>query len=480
MAIRDLTTIINDAIAFIQGKRPNIATFVGTVTRDVVIESPAQEFNNVYTELARTQKLQSVDFPDDQTEEELDALASNYGLQRLGGKQATGTITFQIRNFSTSSSDVAIPLGTVVGTPGSDEIAQVSFVTTQAALFQAIQAPSYFNPSSGLYEITVQISAESVGTASNVSAGAITQLITSINGVDTVTNTVATTGGEDIESNTELADRIRIKLSGNNVGTPNGIISEAKANVNVIDAIVVTPNDVEMLRDQFGGAVDVYILGQVLTPISEVVLYTTTGSQEFILQHQPAKSVTSITGVVSSAPYTFIQGTDYNFVLDPTTLFNGSTLLTNKVVFNIGGTNPDNATNITINYVYDSLIESLQLGYDADDNHIITADILVKEATQATVDIVADVTLFPGNSAATSISAIQTALSTAINALGLGDSIDRSDVISIIESVSSVDQVNVNTLQLFKNLVLLPPTVQRLQIFKTEYPRLGIITINVL
>ena len=101
MAIRDLTTIINDAIAFIQGKRPNIATFVGTVTRDVVIESPAQEFNNVYTELARTQKLQSVDFPDDQTEEELDALASNYGLQRLGGKQATGTITFQVRNFST-------------------------------------------------------------------------------------------------------------------------------------------------------------------------------------------------------------------------------------------------------------------------------------------------------------------------------------------------------------------------------------------
>lgn len=479
MAIRDKATIIQDAITFIATAIPNIFTAVGTVVRDLVIESPAQEFEKIYNELSVTQELQSLNYAADQTTDQLDAFGNNYGMTRLLGRASTGTVTFRIRNYSTSSNNVSVPVGTVVSTTGTDTEPQVSFTTTQALQFIATLAPAYFNPASGYYELTATIVAQDVGVAFNVAASTINQLTTSITGISTVVNSVATTGGEDIETNTEFASRIRIKLSGNNVGTPNGILSLMKANPNVFDAITVTPNDVEMLRNEFGGSVDVYIIGELLTSISDIILYTTSGAQEFVLQHQPATSVSSITGISASVPYTFILGVDYNLVLDPTLLLNGSTKLQNKVVFNIGGTNPDNNTNITINYVYNSLIETLQTEIDADDGHIITSDILVKEANKAQVDIIADVTLFPGNVPAQATADIQTALSNAINTLGLGKSIDRSDVISVIESVASVDQVNVSTLVLSKNLVPLLPTEQRLLIQKNEYPRIGTITINI-
>src|SRR5258708_7129398 len=107
MAIRDKATIIQDAITFIASKIPNIFTAVGTVVRDLVIESPAEEFDKVYTELTTTQQLQSLNFAASQTTDQLDAFGDNYGMTRLLGRAATGSVTFRIRNYSTSSNNVS-------------------------------------------------------------------------------------------------------------------------------------------------------------------------------------------------------------------------------------------------------------------------------------------------------------------------------------------------------------------------------------
>ncbi len=479
MAIRSLGQIVSDAVTFITGKRPEIATFTGSVVRDVVVETPAQEFDTLNQELERTQKLQSVSFPDDQTEEELEALADNYALTRLTGKTASGTITFKVSNFSAASPLISIPAGTVVGTIGTDTVPQTTFSTSEALIFEPTLAATYFNPSTGLYEQTASCVATDVGTGSNVAAGTIVNLLSAINGIDTVTNTVATTGGEDVENNTDFAGRIQTKLAGNNIGTTTGILNLMRENPNTTDAIVVTPNDPEMIRSAFGGEVDVYILGENLSPTTDIFLYQIVGPQEFVLFHQPATSVSAVTGIVVAAPFSFTQGIDYNFVPDPSTLLNGSTRLQSKIVFNIGGTNPDDATNITVNYTYNALIESLQLELDQDDQNIVTSDILVKEAAEATIDIIADVTLFSGFTPADAISDIQTIVSTGIDALGLGDSIDRSDIVALIEESESVDAVDLSTLVLAKNATPLPANEQRLQIFKTEFPRSGTIAVTI-
>jgi uncharacterized phage protein gp47/JayE len=482
MAIRTLTQIVHDAIAYIKSVRPNIATFVGTVTRDVIIESPAQEFANTYTELDHTQQIQSIVYAANMSTDELDALAYNYGIVRNPGTQAQGTVTFRVRNYTTSSAVITIPLGTVIATQGTDTLPQVSFVTTQTLVFQPSFAPTYFKADSGFYEQTATIQSQNVGAASNVAAGTITVLVSGVSGVDSVINNISTTEGTDIESNTALGQRIQIKLSGNNIGTPNGITSLMRTNPSVTDAIIVGPNDSEMLRSQFGGEVDVYILGEVLSTATDVDIYSASGNQQYILQHEPARTVSSVTGLVLGTPTTFVQGIDYSFVTDPDILLLGSTKMGSYILWLPvagGATHPDDNTNITIQYVYDSLIESLQLLLDDDGAHIVTSDILVKEANLATIGVTCDVTLFSGILFSDAISAVQTAVTNYINGLGLGDNIDRSNIIEVIQNVSSIDSVDVSTLILTKNAVPIPTAQQRLPITKTEYPRTGTVVVNV-
>lgn len=479
MAIRTLSQIITDAINFLAERKPNIATFVGTVTRDVVIESPAQEFEKINQELERTQKLQSLTFASDMTTEELNALAANFGLTRLLGTQATGTVTFQIRNFTISSSEITIPVGTLITTIDTEDSPQIAFATTTPLVFTPALAPTFFNPVTGLFEQTTTIIAEAVGASGNVAAGTITSLSSSVPGIDSVVNNIATTGGTDVETNTDFASRITIKLSGNNVGTRTGIISLVKEDENVKDAIVVTPDDPELLRGEFGGEVDVYIDGSTLSTISDLQVYLVAGPQSFTLQRQPVNSVSSITGLVLGVPTTFVQTTDYTVDLDTTPLLGGSSRAESAITFTGSGQLPDDSTQITITYTYNSLIEDLQAVLDADDKNIVTSDILVREANVALIDIDADITIFPGFIAAEVTLAAQSAVSTFINNLGLGTDINRSDIIAEIEGVDGVDSVNTETLLLTKNAVPLSLTEQRLTIFKTETPDSGVITITI-
>jgi uncharacterized phage protein gp47/JayE len=504
MAIRTLTQIVNDAIAYITSTRPDVATFVGSVIRDVVIESPAQEFNKSYQQLLYTQQLQAfVANAATLATTDLDNIGLNYNIPRKQGTQATGTQTLRIRNFTASSATVTVIAGTIVSTLGSTQVSQVQFSTQAQVVFNPALAPSYFNPATGFYEQTVPITALQIGAIGNVAAGTITQLTTSTPGIDAVVNTIPTTGGVDIESNTSYAGRIQVKLSGNNVGTPTGIIELLETNANVQQALEVGPNDPEMQRNQFGGSVDVYILGQTLQAISDTFLYTKAGVQSFVLLHQPAKIVSSVTGLVNGAPVTFIPGVNYNFVLDPTTLFNGSVDLQNRIEFipstpvtitGVGGgntvnvtsavdvfvgsilvqgvtsspvtavnyvtnvitvtsnvgfvagpaqvtTTPDDGTNFTVNYTYDSLISTLQNLLNQDTEHIATADILVKEALAVPITVNANVSIFPGFDPPTTVSSIQTAVGNYINALGLGASIPMSELITQIQQVAGVDAV---------------------------------------
>jgi len=527
MALPTFSQIVQSMISFLQGSRPNVATQTGSVVNDVVISTVANQLSaqngtdvSVYSQIQYVQNLQSfvvnaaTILPAD-----LDIIATNYGMTRLPGTQATGSITLRIRNYTTSSPIVTITAGTTVSTLSTSAAPAVSFSTTSTITFSPSLAPSYYNPVSGFYEQNVGIISQTIGTIGNVAAATITSLVGPGLGIDAVTNTTATTGGTNIESNVAFAARIQIKLSGNNVGTPDGIISLVSTNPNVQQAIVVGPNDPEMERDQFGGSVDVYIQGQILTTVTDAPLYSTTGSQVFILNHQPALTVGSITGVVAALPYTFVAGTDYQVVLNPNSLFALSTAagsyvtfdantffnvvsvvdglnlevdtttgmsinntihqgifsatittvtdathiaVTNTAGFGVGnayftGLKPDNNTLITITYTYDSLIETLQALFNDDSNHIAASDILVREAIQALMNVTASIAILPGYVPATVISAVQTNLTIYLNSLGLGAVIDLSDLVVVIEATPGVDAIALDTLvmQAVKGLIIL-------------------------
>jgi uncharacterized phage protein gp47/JayE len=559
MALPTFSQIVQSMLSFLQASRPDINTNTGTVVNDVVVSTVANQLSaengtspSVYSSILYTQELQA--FATDAASlvpSDLDQIGANYGLTRLPATAATGFVTFRIRNYTTSSPIITVNSGTVVSTLATSQSPAVSFATTATVTFTPSLAPSYFNPVSGFYEQSTTIVSQTAGTVGNVGAATITSLLGPGIGIDAVTNNTATTGGTNTESNTGFAARIQIKLEGNNVGTPNGIISLVNTNPSVIQSIVVGPNDPEMQRDQFGGSVDVYIRGQVPLTVSDTPTYTTTGSQQFILINQPALSIGSVTGVVNGSPYTFSvvstpssipPATDAVFVENPNSLFAGSTEagsylqwhsffitivsipdgthlqvnsttgiqigdiirqgantptvlsipdsthlhVTSSTGFVAGAATvnnlPDNNTVVTITYTYDSLMATLQALFNNNSNHIVASDILVREAIEALINFTAGILIVPGFVPSTVVANVQTALTNYINGLGLGAVLVLSELVTIIQDVPGVSEVDLSSLilQSVEGAVTttIPPG-QQISVGKNAYPVANSLTITV-
>ena len=132
---RGINEVINDAVESISSKKPdmeNAANTSGSVTRDVVIETPAQEFGVVYEDQEVIKKLQSINYAADMSEAELNDLAANYGLERRTGTPATGLITLIVRDFGSPADgyiDIEIPAGTEVSAPETSSRRRINFTT---------------------------------------------------------------------------------------------------------------------------------------------------------------------------------------------------------------------------------------------------------------------------------------------------------------------------------------------------------------
>lgn len=477
MALRTLSDIINDAVTFIQSKIPSLSLLQGTVARDVVVESPAQEFENVYVEVQRLRGIQSLNDPTQFEDSELDRKAADVGLTRTLGVASTGFVTFRA---NTLTSDITIPLGVELATaPTVLNTTVVSFTTVASGTMVAANAASFLNPFTGLYEISIPVQALSVGSTGNVAANSITTLVTSISGISTITNALPTSGGSDAESDISLSNRIRLKLSGNNKGTAAGIQGLIETNNLVLDSLIVRPGDPELLRDQFGNSVDVVVVGENLVQVSEPHTFNSSNLKVSLFRN-PARSVSSITGTVSGSPYTFIEGTDYEVTIDLVSLFNGSTKANSYITFLSLGTLPDNSSIITITYTINKLVEDLQALLDDDTNKILASDVLVREAIKVLIQVGASIQVLPGFTAADVKSDVVTNVGIYLDALALGVDVDQSQLIAIMQDTTGV--ADVTTIPI--SLAVKRPTdtgfisVSDAIIARNEYGRADTITIT--
>lgn len=462
MALPTFSQIVQSMISFLQSERPDIASNTGSVVNDVVVSTVANQLSaengtspSVYSSINYTQELQA--FATDAANlvpSDLDQIGANYGLTRLPAAAATGIITFRIRNYTTSSSIITVNSGTVVATLATSQAPAVSFATTATVTFTPSLAPSYFNPVSGFYEQSTTIVCQTTGTTGNVGAATITSLVGPGIGIDAVTNYTATTGGTNTESNVAFAARIQIKLEGNNVGTPNGIISLVETNPNVIQAILVGPNNSEMLRDQFGGSVDVYIRGQVPLTTTDTPTYTTTGSQQFVLVNQPVLSVGSVTGIVGGNPYTFVPNTDYKVVLNPNILFAGSVEAGSYIIF--GGKTFFNITNVGLPFTVTTVTDPTHLVVSSTTG-MTGGDTIVQGSHMTTITTVTNSThLVVGSTAgwvgagasASDISVPQLVVNTT-NGMNPGDIITQGTASTTVTSVTNSTTVVVGSISGF-------------------------------
>jgi len=432
--------IIADAIVIIKQKQPQMDLSEGTLARDIGVEAFATELSNLYTDVDNVKNVLFLANAANATTTDMDALAANYGLTRLPAVQATGSVVFGA--LSLPGTIITIGAGdgtggiTILTQPDTDGT-QVSFVTTETVY---LTPTTPLNSLTGLYEVTAAIRAVTAGVIGNVGAETITQLSGAISGVDSVTNPIAAANGTDEESNTDLAARIILKFSGIVLGSKNAYNTLVRAISGVTDSLVVDPTSTDAVRG--AGSVDIYLIGSTGTSASQSVVRAT--EAEVILTNQPVISISAITGTAGGLATVFRENIDYVFIPDTTTVEAASVNAADKIVW----TNivvPDVGTTYVITYLYNKLITDIQDVVELDANHVLGADVLIKQATEVLVDISVSVSLLPGYASGTARTVALSAITTAITAFAdtsvLGTSLRQSDLITDIEAVTGVDYV---------------------------------------
>lgn len=123
--------------------------------------------------------------------EYLDLRCGEHGLTRRGAVKAAGQVTFTV------SGNTYIPAGALVATPADPVAGEESRVFATAAGITIEEEGNY----------DLNIVAVEAGAGGNVIPGAISILVNPVPGVTSVTNTAATTGGADTESDSSLLAR---------------------------------------------------------------------------------------------------------------------------------------------------------------------------------------------------------------------------------------------------------------------------------
>lgn len=421
----------------------NIDIRQGTVFKDIVVDAPAQEFALVDADIATTSEMQApIVYVGQIPSSSIDDFGQNFDVPRLGQSYSQGFEDF----IATSQpiGNITINAGISIAVPSTATSPAINFVTTQTVTLNVNNLSQYqFVDTDGntKWKITVSIIAVSAGANGDVGAFTITQLNQPIAGITSIRNPISTFGGSNVETDQHYASRLQQKLSGNNVGTVNGITSLLSTNTFVDGLDVVTPPNPILTRNQFGGSVDVYVLGQQLVTTTESDVFNSASG--FIkLINVPIVDVSTITGTVSGNPYTFTLGTDVLFNLD-TGLYSGSSLENDTLTFPLSGVQPDNGSLVNTSLTYNQLIPNLQSILKNPNNQIVAADILVREAITILINVFAQITITAGQTSSTVLAAVSTNISTYLEGLGLGQNVEAAEIISAIVGTPGVASLNI-------------------------------------
>ncbi|MGY6770154.1 baseplate J/gp47 family protein [Komagataeibacter sp. NFXK3] len=202
-----------------------------------------------------------------------DSFVQDFGLTRLPGTAATGTVT--LTSFSPASQSATVAVGVTVRTASSLVFTVVQDETNPA---WSTSAGAYVRPA-GTASITVPVQCASTGATGNVAAGAICLLGTAISGIDTVTNTAALTNGSDGETDAALRTRFVSYINSRSKATVSAIenaVTDVSADLiyqvleNVDTSGAVLPGNVVVFVDDGSGDVADSVIDAVYAAVDDV------------------------------------------------------------------------------------------------------------------------------------------------------------------------------------------------------------------
>jgi len=457
-SIKDFDTIANELQSDYNTVLPNLDVSK-SAAKDLFVNVPARQLVDEYAVARHISLIQMLQNVSEFSDAELDAVGVSYSKPRLPSTKSSGTAKFYM-NIARGYS-VSIPSGTKIATmPSLTNNQQITFSTTEAATILAGQ----------LY-VLVPIEADISGLSGNVSANTVVIMIETLD-VDGVTNIVATTGGQDQESNEDYAKRLIDVFKARNIATVNGIRGFVLAQPNVIDVYMADVGDPVMVRDGgLGGKVDEYIQaesGFEGNVIGEEYVYA--GDYTFL--KQPVISIISVEIAEGSGAYDPVPSDEYELVKD-TGILQNSTRALDKLRF-LYPDIPTPGDQVRISYVYNKLFNDIQDLLDSDQYHRAGIDDLVRGAVETFIDVTGAVKIASGYVFVDVQTSIINAITEYIEAKEIGSLIVYGDIINIIHDTPGVEDLMPLT-KLCRNTENLVNTIR---LYGNEYPRAGAITIN--
>lgn len=189
--------IVSQMIAYLATVEPDLDTTTGSVARKILDACSA----GISTASLDSQMLAYQYDIDSMTGAALDAFVANFGMTRYPAARATGTVTFT-RPAATDT--VTAPVATQIASADGTVVVQS---LTPAIMDAAALA------------VSVPVQAVTAGPAGNVAAGTLTQLMTPVSEVTSVTNVNALTGGANQETDSQLQTRWKSTVFKNMAGT---------------------------------------------------------------------------------------------------------------------------------------------------------------------------------------------------------------------------------------------------------------------
>jgi len=290
MAIfKSFNDVVISMIDYLRLVQSNLDTKPGTVSRDLFVDSPAQEMADLYTQLRNIASLSSF-FSSNGTD--LDNLGSNFNVTRNPGGTSSGLAIFTT-NILTS--DVPIPAGSIVVANNGityQVISGVTMLSTSSNVYKAtatrLSTSLQLANITDKYAIEANVVALTPGTSGNI--GPYSLVSQNITGISNVTNLQQFSGGTDPESDNAFRTRILSVFAGSNTGTSLGYTNTVDSLSGVESSYLVGPGNPLMTRDGTqvttdsngnlaitsagtGGKVDIYILGNTLVSQVDTYIY---------------------------------------------------------------------------------------------------------------------------------------------------------------------------------------------------------------
>jgi uncharacterized phage protein gp47/JayE len=201
LSLKGFSSLVETMSAAVQGAAAQLLDLsIGSVLRAVLEANAAIA---LWMQWLILQALQATRLATS-TGADVDSFGADFGMTRLAATTAGGNAIFA--RF-TPTIPAIVPVGTTIAT--SDGTARF-IVTADATNAAWSAAQNGYVLGAGVSSVTVPIAALVAGSAGNVLAGTISLIATALPGIDSVTNSLALSGGLDAEG--DIAFRARFQL----------------------------------------------------------------------------------------------------------------------------------------------------------------------------------------------------------------------------------------------------------------------------